>query len=443
MEDQKMGTMPVNKLLLSMAAPMILSMIIGALYNIVDSIFVSNYSEDALTAVSLAFPIQNIIVALGTGVGVGVNALLSRLLGEKKQDAVNKTAANGLVLSFIVYFILLLFGIFGVKWFYGIQTNEQNICTMGSAYLSIVCIFSFGQIFQLVLEKLLQSTGRTTYTMVTQITGAVINIILDSILIFGYFGFPALGTAGAAIATVAGQIIAMTLGFIFNLKCNKEIQFSAHNLRLDKTYVQKICAVGIPAGITMLISSIMSFGINKILLTFSTTAAAVFGAYFKLYTFVSMATFGLNSALLSIVAYNLGTGKHDCIKKSIKLSGIYSALIGLVGLVLLQVFPAQIMQAFNASDTMTALGITALRITSISFIFACVSIMVCYALQGLSIGTPSMIFSAARQVILLLPLAYVLGKLYQATGVWLAFPITEAIVMVLSCIYLRQILKKL
>lgn len=205
MEDQKMGTMPVNKLLLTMAAPMILSMIIGALYNIVDSIFVSNYSEDALTAVSLAFPIQNIIVALGTGVGVGVNALLSRLLGEKKQDAVNKTAANGLVLSFIVYFILLLFGIFGVKWFYGIQTNEQNICTMGGAYLSIVCIFSFGQIFQLVLEKLLQSTGRTTYTMVTQITGAVINIILDPILIFGYFGFPALGTAGAAIATVTGD----------------------------------------------------------------------------------------------------------------------------------------------------------------------------------------------------------------------------------------------
>ena len=443
MEDQKMGTMPVNKLLLTMAAPMILSMIIGALYNIVDSIFVSNYSEDALTAVSLAFPIQNIIVALGTGVGVGVNALLSRLLGEKKQDAVNKTAANGLVLSFIVYFILLLFGIFGVKWFYGIQTNEQNICTMGGAYLSIVCIFSFGQIFQLVLEKLLQSTGRTTYTMVTQITGAVINIILDPILIFGYFGFPALGTAGAAIATVTGQIIAMTLGFIINLKCNKEILFSAHNLRLEKTYVQKICAVEIPAGITMLISSIMSFGINKILLTFSTTAAAVFGAYFKLYTFVSMATFGLNSALLSIVAYNLGTGKHDRIKKSIKLSGIYSALIGLVGLVLLQIFPAQIMQAFNASDTMTALGITALRITSISFIFACVSIMVCYALQGLSIGTPSMIVSAARQVILLLPLAYVLGKLYQATGVWLAFPITEAIVMVLSCIYLRQILKKL
>ena len=443
MEEQKMGIMPVNKLLLTMAAPMILSMIIGALYNIVDSIFVSNYSEDALTAVSLAFPVQNIIVALGTGVGVGVNALLSRLLGEKKQEAVNKTALNGLILSFIVCFILILFGIFGVKWFYGIQTTNKSICTMGFSYLSIICIFSFGQIFQLVLEKLLQSTGRTIYTMITQITGAVINIILDPIFIFGYFGLPAMGTAGAAIATVSGQLIAMTLGFIFNLKYNKEIQFSFHNLKPDKYYIKNICSVGIPAGITMFISSIMSFGINKILLTFSTTAAAVFGAYFKLYTFVSMAAFGLNSALLSIVAYNVGTGKHHRIKESIKLSGIYSALIGLVGLILLQLFPKQIMLAFNASETMTALGITALRITSISFIFACVSIMICYALQGLSMGTPSMIVSAARQVLLLLPLAYLLGKFFNTTGVWIAFPVTEIIVMLLSCIYLKYVLNKL
>ena len=443
MNDQKMGSMPINKLLLTMAAPMILSMIIGALYNIVDSIFVSNYSEDALTAVSLAFPIQNIIVALGTGVGVGVNALLSRLLGEKKQDAVNRTAANGLILSFMVYFILLIFGIFGVKWFYGIQTNAHNICSMGYEYLSIICLFSFGQIFQLVVEKLLQSTGRTIYTMITQITGAVINIILDPILIFGYFGLPSMGTAGAAIATVIGQVIAMTLGIIFNLKYNKEIQFSFRYLKPDTRYIKSICSVGIPAGITMFISSIMSFGINKILLAFSTTATAVFGAYFKLYTFVSMAAFGLNNALISIVAYNLGTGEHSRIKQSIKLSGIYSALIGFVGLIILQLFPEQIMMAFHASKTMTTMGITALRITSVSFIFACISIMICYALQGLSIGTPSMIISAARQVILLLPLAYVLGKSFQATGVWMAFPITEIIVTLISCIYLRHILSKL
>ena len=443
MEDQKMGSMPVNKLLLTMAAPMILSMMIGALYNIVDSIFVSNYSEDALTAVSLAFPIQNVIVSLGTGVGVGINALLSRLLGEKKQEQVNKTAANGLILSFLVYFVLLIFGLWGVKWFYHIQTDEQSICAMGTAYLSIVCIFSFGQIFQLVVEKLLQSTGRTTYTMITQITGAIINIILDPILIFGYFGLPAMGTAGAAIATVIGQIIAMTLGFIFNLKYNKEIQFAFSYLKPDKYYIKNICSVGIPAGVTMFISSIMSFGINKILLSFSTTAAAVFGAYFKLYTFVSMAAFGLNNALISIVAYNLGTKKYDRIKQSVKLSGIYSAFIGFVGLIILQLFPKQIMMAFHASDTMTAMGITALRITSISFIFACVSIMACYALQGLSIGIPSMIISAARQVIILLPAAYFLGKIFQITGVWMAFPVTEIIVMFIACIYLSHALKKL
>ena len=442
MEEQKMGTMPINKLLLTMAAPMILSMMIGALYNIVDSIFVSNYSENALTAVSLAFPIQNIIVALGTGVGVGVNALLSRLLGEKKQEEVNKTAHNGLIISFIVYLFLLLFGLLGVKWFYGIQTTNKDICNMGISYLSIVSIFSFGQIFQLVMEKLLQSTGRTTYTMITQLTGAIINIILDPILIFGYFGLPSFGTAGAAIATVVGQIIAMLLGLIFNLKCNKEIQFSIHELKYDSYYISNICYVGVPAGITMFISSIMSFGINKILLSFSTTATAVFGAYFKLYTFVSMAAFGLNNALISIVAYNLGTMQYDRIKYSIKLSGIYSAIIGLIGLVILQLFPNQIMQAFNASSTMTSMGITALRITSTSFIFACVSIMVCYALQGLSIGIPSVIISALRQVIILLPLAYLLGRIFNVTGVWLAFPITEIIVTIISCIYLRKILKK-
>lgn len=442
MEEQKMGTMPINKLLLTMAAPMILSMMIGALYNIVDSIFVSNYSENALTAVSLAFPIQNIIVALGTGVGVGVNALLSRLLGEKKQEEVNKTAHNGLIISFIVYLFLLIFGLLGVKGFYGIQTTNKDICDMGISYLSIVSIFSFGQIFQLVMEKLLQSTGRTTYTMITQLTGAIINIILDPILIFGYFGLPSFGAAGAAIATVVGQIIAMILGLIFNLKYNKEIQFSIHELKYDSYYISNICYVGVPAGITMFISSIMSFGINKILLSFSTTATAVFGAYFKLYTFVSMAAFGLNNALISIVAYNLGTMQYDRIKYSIKLSGIYSAIIGLIGLVILQLFPNQIMQAFNASSTMTSMGITALRITSTSFIFACVSIMVCYALQGLSIGIPSMIISALRQVIILLPLAYLLGRIFNVTGVWLAFPITEIIVTIISYIYLRKILKK-
>lgn len=442
MEDQKMGTMPINKLLLNMAAPMILSMMIGAMYNIVDSIFVSNFSEDALTAVSLAFPIQNIIVALGTGVGVGINALLSRVLGEKNREAVNKTAGNGLLLAFFSYFILLIFGIFGVKAFYGIQTSNTEICEMGVSYLSIISIFSFGQIFQLTVEKLLQSTGRTAYTMVTQIVGAVLNIILDPIMIFGYFGCPRLGTAGAAIATIIGQIVALILGIIFNLKFNKEIEFSVKYLKPEAYYMKNIFKVGIPAGITMLISSVMSFGINKILLTFSTTATAVFGAYFKLYTFVSMAAFGLNSALLSIVAFNLGMGRFDRIKQAVKLSGIYSAVIGAIGLVILQIFPTQIMGAFNASDEMTNMGITALRIISFNFIFACVSIMLCYALQGLSVGVPSMVISAARQVIILLPLSYVGAKLIGVEGVWAAFPVTELVVMIGGLIYLKKVLSK-
>ena len=422
---------------------MIISMIIGAMYNIVDSIFVSNYSEDALTAVSLAFPIQNVIVALGTGIGVGANALLSRLLGEKNQAGVNKTAHTGLVLSAVMYIILLLFGLFGVDWFYRIQTDNQAICEMGADYLVVICVFSFGQIFEFVLEKLLQSTGRTVHTMIMQITGAVINIILDPILIFGYLGFPAMGTKGAAIATVISQIVAMILGFIFNLKCNKEIQFSLKNLKPEAKYIKQICAVGIPAGIAMFISSIMSLGINKILLGFSTTAAAVFGAYFKLYTFVSMAAFGLNTALISIAAYNLGTGQYDRIRKAVKLSGIYSVIIGLIGTAVLLIIPEQIMQAFGASELMMSIGVPALRIISLNFVFACFSIMVCYALQGLSIGVPSMLISAARQVIVLLPVAYVLGKIIGVNGVWMAFPIAEVVVSVIAFIYLKKVMKKL
>lgn len=443
MEEHKMGTMPVNKLLLTMAAPMILSMLIGALYNIVDSIFVSNYSENALTAVSLAFPVQNIIVSMGTGLGVGANAMLSRFLGEKKQDDVNKTALNGILLGIITYVFILAFGLFGARWFYSIQTNNAEISQMGISYLSIVCIFSLGQILDMIFEKLLQSTGRTAYSMWTQISGAVLNIILDPILIFGYFGLPAMGATGAAIATVIGQFCSMFVGFLFNLKKNKEIQFSVHHFHPEGYYLKYICAVGIPAAITMFLSSIMSFGINKILLGYSTTAIAVFGAYFKLQTFVAMATFGLNSALLSIVAFNLGTRKHDRIRKAIKLSAIYSILIGAFGMLILQVFPAQIMSAFNASETMSAMGVTALRIASLSFMFACASVMICYTLQGLGKGISSMFISMARQVICLLPLAYILGNMFGIKGIWISFPIAEVIVMIVGFLYLNSLLRKM
>jgi putative MATE family efflux protein len=442
MKENKMGVMPVNRLLVTMAAPMILSMLIGALYNVVDSLFVSHFSEDALTAVSLAFPIQNIIIAIGTGIGVGINSLLSKYLGEKKQNEVNKTAMNGIVLGLAFYVLLLVFGLFGVRAFYRIQTDVDSIVSMGVDYLTVVCIFGFGQMFQMIFEKLLQSTGRTMYTMVTQMVGAIVNLIMDPILIFGYLGFPAMGTKGAAIATVAGQIIAMLLGIYFNLTKNSEIEFSLRKFSLDLPVIRQISVVGIPTIVMQSMSSVMSFGINSLLLQYSTTATAVFGAYFKLQSFVYMAIFGLNNALIPIVGYNLGARKPERIRKAVWLSGLYSAAIGVFGLVILEAFPAQIISAFNPSDTMLAMGITALRILSLSFPFGGVTVMISYALQGYGRGVSSLVVSCARQVIVLIPLSYVLSKIMGLTGIWWGFLAAEVGVMVVSLVVFRGIQNK-
>lgn len=436
MKENKMETMPVNKLLITMAAPMVLSMLIGALYNVVDSLFVSHYGENALSAVSLAFPVQNIIIATGTGIGVGINALLSRYLGEKKQKEVNQTAMHGIVLGIIFYAIILLFGIFCVRNFYTFQTSDPEIVSMGIDYLTIICVFGFGQMFQLIFEKILQSTGRTSYTMVMQIVGAVINIFLDPVFIFGYFGLPAMGTSGAALATVIGQIIAMLLGLYFNLTKNKDVQFDFKTVKLESRYLKGICTVGIPTIVMQSMSSVMCFGINKLLLNFSTTSTAVFGAYFKLQTFVYMATFGLNNALIPIVAFNIGARHAERIKKVIRLCGLYSAFIGLVGLVIMEAFPIQLISAFAPSEEMFSLGVTALRILGFSFVFGGISVMTCYALQGFSRGISSLVISALRQVIILLPLASILGKMFGINGIWWSFLISETITVVLAIIYL-------
>ena len=384
MNEDKMETMPVNKLLITMAAPMVLSMLIGALYNVVDSLFVSHYGENALSAVSLAFPIQNIIIATGTGIGVGINALLSRFLGEKKQKKVNQTALHGIILGIGFYILVLLFGIFCVKGFYMVQTNDTEIISMGVDYLTVICVF-------------------------------------------GYFGLPEMGTKGAAIATVVGQIIAMLLGLYFNLTKNTDVQFNFKSIELESYYFKGICTVGIPTIIMQSMSSIMCFGINKLLLNFSTTSTAVFGAYFKLQTFVYMATFGLNNALIPIVAFNLGAKHADRIKKVIRLSGAYSALIGLVGLIIMEMLPVQLISAFAPSEEMFSLGVTALRILGFSFVFGGVSVMTCYALQGFSRGISSLIISALRQVIILLPLASILGKAIGINGIWWSFLISETV----------------
>ncbi len=384
MNENKMETMPVNKLLITMAAPMVLSMLIGALYNVVDSLFVSHYGENALSAVSLAFPIQNIIIATGTGIGVGINALPSRFLGEKIQKKVNQTALHGIILGIGFYILVLLFGIFCVKGFYMVQTNDTEIISMGVDYLTVICVF-------------------------------------------GYFGLPEMGTKGAPIATVVGQIIAMLLGLYFNLTKNTDVQFNFKSIELESYYFKGICTVGIPTIIMQSMSSIMCFGINKLLLNFSTTSTAVFGAYFKLQTFVYMATFGLNNALIPIVAFNLGAKHADRIKKVIRLSGAYSALIGLVGLIIMEMLPVQLISAFAPSEEMFSLGVTALRILGFSFVFGGVSVMTCYALQGFSRGISSLIISALRQVIILLPLASILGKAIGINGIWWSFLISETV----------------
>ena len=384
MNENKMETMPVNKLLITMAAPMVLSMLIGALYNVVDSLFVSHYGENALSAVSLAFPIQNIIIATGTGIGVGINALLSRFLGEKKQKKVNQTALHGIILGIGFYILVLLFGIFCVKGFYMVQTNDTEIISIGVDYLTVICVF-------------------------------------------GYFGLPEMGTKGAPIATVVGQIIAMLLGLYFNLTKNTDVQFNFKSIELESYYFKGICTVGIPTIIMQSMSSIMCFGINKLLLNFSTTSTAVFGAYFKLQTFVYMATFGLNNVLIPIVAFNLGAKHADRIKKVIRLSGAYSALIGLVGRIIMEMLPVQLISAFVPSEEMFSLGLTALRILGFSFVFGGVSVMTCYALQGFSRGISSLIISALRQVIILLPLASILGKAIGINGIWWSFLISETV----------------
>ena len=384
MNENKMETMPVNKLLITMAAPMVLSMLIGALYNVVDSLFVSHYGENALSAVSLAFPIQNIIIATGTGIGVGINALLSRFLGEKKQKKVNQTALHGIIIGIGFYILVLLFGIFCVKGFYMVQTNDTEIISMGVDYLTVICVF-------------------------------------------GYFGLPEMGTKGAAIATVVGQIIAMLLGLYFNLTKNTDVQFNFKSIELESYYFKGICTVGIPTIIMQSMSSIMCFGINKLLLNFSTTSTAVFGAHFKLQTFVYMATFGLNNVLIPIVAFNLGAKHADRIKKVIRLSGAYSALIGLVGLIIMEMLPVQLISAFAPSEEMFSLGVSALRILGFSFVFGGVSVMTCYALQGFSRGISSLIISALRQVIILLPLASILGKAIGINGIWWSFLISETV----------------
>jgi len=440
--ENKMGVMPVKKLLLSMSIPMMIAMIVQAMYNVVDSIFVAQISENALTAISLAFPIQNLMIAVGIGTGVGMNALLSKSLGEKNFKQVNKAADNGVFLGILGYLLFLLFGVLGSKLFFSTQTNDLEIIKYGTTYLSICCIFSFGIFGQLTFERLLQSTGKTFYTLITQGVGAVVNIVLDPILIFGYFGFPRMGIKGAAVATISGQIIAMLLAIYLNKQKNHEIKLSIRDFRPDLKIIKKIYAVGLPSIVMVSIASIMVYGMNKILLSFTATATAVFGIYFKLQSFVFMPVFGLNNGMVPILAYNLGAKKKGRIVKTIKLSVIYATGITLLGLIIMQVFPNQIFALFNAEKNMLLLGIPALRIISISFIFAGCSIVLLSVFQALGHGMLSLEVSVIRQLVILLPVAYVLSLTQSVNLIWWAFPISELIAAVFALAFMKRVYQK-
>lgn len=441
-KENKMGVMPVNKLLMNMSLPMMISMLVQALYNVVDSIFVSRIDENALTAVSMAFPIQSLMIALGAGTGVGVNALLSRSLGEKDYDRVNKAAGNGIFLAGINYLVFLLVGILVTTPFYLSQTKDAQILSYGQQYLTIICCCSFGMYGQFIFERLLQSTGRTFYTMITQSIGAIINIILDPIFIFGYFGVPKMGVAGAAIATVIGQIVAGTIALVINIKKNDEIQLRLKGFRPDGKTIAWIYEVGIPSIIMQAIGSVMIYGMNRILIAFSSTAVAVFGVYFKLQSFIFMPVFGLNNGMVPIIAYNYGAGKKDRLIKTLKLSIIYAVGLMLLGVIIFQLFPAPLFALFDASETMLAIGIPALRIISLSFIFAGFCIVCGSLFQALGNGVYSMVVSIARQLLVLLPVAYLLSLSGKVEAVWWAFPVAEIASLSLTVFFMFRINRK-
>lgn len=438
-KENKMGVMPIPKLLITMSLPMIISMLVQALYNIVDSMFVAKLNEEALTAVSLAFPIQNLMIAVAAGTGVGINALLSRNLGERRFDDANLAAKNGLFLGFISSVVFAIVGGASAGFFFRVQTDNPLIVTYGTQYMQIVTILSIGIFMQIMTERLLQATGKTFYTMITQGLGAVINIILDPILIFGLFGFPRLEVAGAAWATVIGQIIAFLLGVYYNVAKNKELNLNMKGFRPNGKIISDIYKVGVPSIIMQSIGSVMTFGMNKILLMFSSTAAAVFGIYFKLQSFIFMPIFGLNNGMIPIIAYNYGARQKKRIMQTIRLSVAIAMGIMAVGLAVFQLKTASMLNIFDASEHMLEIGIPALRIISLSFIFAGFCIIVGSVFQALGNGVYSLIISVARQLLVILPVAYAFASLFGLHMVWWAIPIAELVSLTLSALLLRRI----
>ena len=440
--ENKMGIMPVNKLLISMSLPMMISMLVQALYNIVDSYFVAKISEDALSAVSLAFPIQTLMIAILGGSSVGLGTVLSHSLGEKKFKKVTDVANHGIFITAIIYLIFVVIGIFAIKPFFASQTDNQDIINFGIDYLQLICIGSVGLCGQFLFERLLQSTGKTFYTMITQATGAIINIILDPIFIFGLFGLPKLGVMGAAVATIIGQICAFLFAFYLNHKKNSEVKINLKGFSPSPYLIGQIYKIGFPSIIMQSIGSIMVYGMNQILMSFTSTATAVFGVYFKLQSFIFMPIFGLNNGMLPIMAYNYGARKKSRLISAIKLGMVYAISLMAIGVIAFQVLPRQLLNIFDASEQMLSIGIPALRIISLHFLLAGFNIIALSTCQALGKAVYSMITSICRQLVVLLPAAYILSRFGDVNYVWWSFPIAEIAALIITAGFLIKTYKE-
>ena len=436
--ENKMGTMPIGKLLANMAGPVMISMLFQALYNIVDSVFVARLSQDAMNAVSLAFPLQTLCIAFAVGTGVGMNALLARSLGEKNQQAVNHAAGTGLFLTLCTAAVFMLLGLTLAEPFFRMQTANEQIIAYGRDYVMICIGISAGIFLQIYGERLLQATGRTNLSMISQIAGAVCNIVLDPILIFGLLGFPRLEVAGAAIATVVGQFVGAILGLVLNHLKNPEVQMRVRDIRPHRATIADIYAVGVPSIIMQSIGSVMMFGMNRILISFTEAATAVFGAYFKLQSFIFMPCFGLNNAMVPIVSYNYGARKFDRVRHTVRLTAITAIGIMCVGCALFELIPGTLLGLFSPTDEALAIGRTALRIIGTHFPLAGFSIIAGSACQALGKPIYALINSVCRQIVVLLPAAYLLSLTGRLELVWLAFPIAELVSVVLNACFLRR-----
>lgn len=436
--ENKMGIMPIRRLLITMSGPMMLSMLIQALYNVVDSMFVSYISESALTAVSLAYPVQNLMIAVATGTGVGVNALLSRSLGEKNYEAANRTAGNALFLSGVSCAVFAILGLTCSRLFFALQVKDPEIIALGRDYLFYIMLFSAGCFGQIIFSRLLQSTGKTFYSMVIQMAGAGLNIVLDPLLIFGMGPFPALGVAGAAIATVISQLVGTGLGIYYNLRRNPEISIQREHLLPSAPVVLRIYSVGLPSILLQTVASVLTFGLNQILVSFSETAAAVYGVYFKLQGFAFLPILGMNNGMVPIVAYNYGARKPERIVQTIRLSILYALAIMVVAVLVFQLFPDKLLGIFRASEAMLEIGVPALKTLSLCFLIGGFTIVASSVFQALGKGLLSMTISVVRQLILVLPLAHLLSLTGRLELVWWAFPVAEVLAGILAAVFLRR-----